>query len=362
MKIGLVCPYSLAAPGGVQNHVIGLAAWLASAGHDVSVLAPDEWDGPPPAGVAMSSSGPSLPLRHNGSVARLAVGVRPAAAVAGWLRDGDFDVVHVHEPLTPGLGLATLRHSDAPVVGTFHAARPDEYLHELSGVVLANTLDRIDAPIAVSAAAARLARAALGREPEIIPNGVDVSAFPLAQDGRWRGGERPRVSFLGRDEPRKGLAVFLEAAPRIQALLPGVDIVVATGESRPVPPGVRLLLQPDDEARNALLAGSDVYVAPNTGRESFGIVLIEALACGARVVASDIDAFQALFPGESGGAITFFPVGDSGALADMVSLSARTPVPPQTARSLAGRYDWSQVGPQIVARYSRLAGAGGSIA
>lgn len=355
MRIGITCPYSFDRPGGVQGHVVGLGEYLVEQGHEVGILAPgvpapDYHDRPVP---TFTSAGPAFPIPFNGSVARIAYSPRTAVIAKLWLERGGFDVVHVHEPLTPSIAWQVVALSPAPVVATTHAARTDVRLHVAAGQVFRQRLNRIDDVIAVSDVAADLAETYLGRRPRIVPNGIWVSDFASPSPATpWRGGERPRVTFMGRDEPRKGLDVFLAAVPALQEV-GDLELVVAGAAGRELPAGVRPLHARDDAARMRLLAGTDVFVAPATGGESFGIVLLEALAAGCQVVASDLEAFSAVL-GEAG---FIFPTGDAEALASGVAAALASPRPPAVLAERAGRFDWSRVGAEVEAVYERFSRA-----
>jgi phosphatidyl-myo-inositol alpha-mannosyltransferase len=405
MRVGLVCPYSFDSPGGVQNHVLGIARELARAGHQPHILAPGELGPPltsPESGllrqpssacrcrlgplsgeaVEFTSAGQAMAVPYNGSIARVNFGPLSAARVRRWLRAGQFDLVHIHEPITPSIALLALWAADVPVVVTFHTATPRSRSMQLAGGALRAAIEKIDAGIAVSESARRVVVQHLGRDAVVIPNGFDFAAFdhvrsvssrqPLEKWARvtdlpgvslslgptFRGGEgaRPRVMFLGRvDEPRKGLDVLLAALPAIRAGLGDVDLVVAGQGSIALPPGVRMVGAVSDETKVDLLAGSDVFVAPHRDRESFGIVLLEAMASGAPVVASALPAFaDVLRPAGSDEALgELVPVGDSDALAGAVIATVRRPQPDrvQRARDHARRFDWSRVAPAITAVY-----------
>ena len=362
LRVGLVCPYSVDRPGGVQNHVLGLAGALRDLGHRPAVLAPGDLG---PADGEFTSAGPALPVPYNGSIARVSFGPVTAARVRRWLRQGDFDLVHLHEPITPSIALLALRHADVPVVATYHTATPRSRTMQLAGDALRRLIEKIDAGIAVSESARDVVVRHLGRDPVVVPNGFEHAWFRREQaaaspgPGRWRGGERPRLTFLGRlDEPRKGLAVLLDALPAIRAAIGEVEVCLA---GHGMPPGgstallgVRVLGGIDEEHKRTLLAGTDVFVASQVARESFGIVLLEALAAGAEVVASDLSAFVELLhrPGEvSAGQL--FRRGDPLALAAAVTRVLGDGVRRQpTAADHAARYDWSEVAPRIAQIYA----------
>jgi len=365
VRIGLVCPYTWDVPGGVQAHVRDLAESLLQLGHQVSVLTPV--DDPDTADLQpyVVAAGRAVPVPYNGSVARLAFGPLTLTRTRRWLRKGRFDVLHLHEPTVPSLSMLALFAARGPIVATFHTATSRSRALQVMGTALQPGLEKITGRIAVSPAARRVVVEHLGHDAVLIPNGVSVRAFegasalPDAPPG-------PKVVFLGRlDEPRKGLAVLLDALPSLTRQVPGVQLLVAgPGEvdqamADPLPANVHLLgLVPEaDKAR--VYATGDVYCAPNTHGESFGIVLIEAMAAGTPVVASDLEAFRrVLDDGEAG---VLVPVGKSAALADAL---ADLLLDPERRRwlSVAGSrvvqaYDWVHVTKQVVAVYETVEAA-----
>ena len=360
LRVGLVCPYSFDHPGGVQNHVLGLAAHLREHGHAPAVLGLGTPELTPALAGRFTSAGVAVPVRYNGSVARVRFGPRSAARVRRWLAAGDFDLLHVHEPITPSISLLALWAAEVPVVATFHTATPRSRSMQLAGSTLRGTVEKLDAGIAVSEPARRVVQRYLGRDPLVIPNGFSYGEFATgAQSGSgWRGGHRPRLVFLGRvEEPRKGLDVLMAALPAVRAVHPDLEVVVAGRGHRALPSWVRRETSVTDGEKAALLAGADVFVAPHTERESFGIVLLEAMASGAPVVASDLPAFAALLehdpadPHRGMGAL--FPTGDADALAAalLAALDARDAIRTERGRRHARRFDWSLIGPSVVEVY-----------
>ncbi|HEY6811615.1 MAG TPA: glycosyltransferase family 4 protein [Propionibacteriaceae bacterium] len=355
LRVGIVCPYSFDVPGGVQNHVLGLARYLRHAGHRPYVLAPGEL-GRATEGLDVedfASVGAAMPVRYNGSVARVNFGPLSAARVGRWLRQGKFDVLHIHEPITPSISLLALWTAEQPVVATFHAATPRSRSMQLAGGVLGGVIEKIDASIAVSESARNVVVQHLGRDAVVIPNGIQFDDFACLRQMR---GDHPRLIFLGRlDEPRKGLDVLLAAAPLIMKTRPDLEVIVAGQGNRPLPGWCRSLGMISLEAKIALLASADVFVAPHLARESFGIVLLEAMASGVPIVASELPSFLDVLgsPQDEGRLGEVFTAGDAGGLADSVVRVLEQPNPRRTVRAqeAARRYDWSAVGATVVAVY-----------
>ncbi|HEV7189127.1 MAG TPA: glycosyltransferase family 4 protein, partial [Blastococcus sp.] len=229
MRIGLVCPYQWDVPGGVQYHVRDLARTLRGMGHHVEILTPaereesvdEEW---------ITFAGRTVPIPYNGSMASVQFGPVSAARVRRWLREGHFDVVHVHEPAPPSVSLLVCMIAKGPIVATFHAATVRSKFLAAWGPVVRPWLERISGRIAVSDFARRVQVEHLGGDAVIIPNGVHVSAFADGPSlpGVTRGVDGPTIGFLGRfDEPRKGLPVLLEAMRIVVRRYPGARLLVA---------------------------------------------------------------------------------------------------------------------------------------
>jgi phosphatidylinositol alpha-mannosyltransferase len=362
VRVGLVCPYSLDVPGGVQNHVSDLAQVLTGRGHDVGVLAPGDEDVEHPPHVTVV--GRAVPVRYNGSVARVAFGPRVAARTAKWLRDGGFDVLHVHEPVSPSVSLVALWAAEVPVVATFHSAHLRSRTMSSLAAVLRPTIEKISARIAVSESARSTLVEHLGGDPVVIPNGLFCADFSQAQPRvRWQQ-PGPTIVFLGRtDEPRKGLDVLLQAFPPILERHPTTRLLVAghgevdlSGVPGDARRQVEVLGQLSDVDRARLLSSATVYVAPQVGGESFGIVLVEAMAAGAPVAASALPAFRSvLADGELG---VLFAAGDSTdcgrAVSDLLSDSSIRERLRHSAAAAVLRYDWSGVTDDIVAVYDTV--------
>lgn len=363
MRVGLVCPYSLDVPGGVQNHVHDLASSLQRCGHAVSVLAPaGPQDGLPEYVVR---AGRAVPVRYNGSVARLTFGPLSMSRTRRWLRAGDFDVVHVHEPTTPSLSMLALSASEVPVVATFHTATERSRALAAAAGLLGPTLDKIAVRIAVSELARHTLVQHLGGTAVVVPNGLFVERFAGQAPDPAYGSAGGTLAFLGRfDEPRKGLPVLLKAFERVSEKRPDARLLIAGRGtvsdarrrlSRSTRDRVEFLGAVPDETRAELLASADVFVAPNLGGESFGIVLIEAMAAGTAVVASDIPAFRAVL--DDGRLGWQFRTGDSDDLAGVVL--GVLDDPDAGERVAAGarevwRYDWGTVSKRIQQVYASV--------
>ena len=258
-----------------------------------------------------------MPVPYNGSVARVNFGPLSAARVRRWLRNGRFDLIHIHEPITPSISLLALLAAEQPVVATFHTATPRSRSMRLASEVLGAAIEKIDAGVAVSESARNVVVQHLGRDAVVIPNGIRFDEFarrPIAESPH--SSESPRLVFIGRlDEPRKGLEVLLAAVPQIRQARPNLEVIVAGQGSRPLPSWCRSLGAIDDEAKIDVLGSADIYAAPPS-RESFGIVLLEAMASGLQIVASDLPSFVDLLgaPQDDGRLGEVFPVGDHRAL------------------------------------------------
>ncbi|WP_091044716.1 glycosyltransferase [Glycomyces sambucus] len=367
MRIGIVSPYSFDVPGGVQFHIRDLAETLIDAGHDVSVLAPaTETEGLPDFVV---SGGKAVAVPYNGSIARLAFGPLSAARVRKWCNEGGFDVIHVHEPLTPSLSCLAVLNARCPVVATFHTAMTRSRMLAAGKHMAQLVLENLSARIAVSAYARKVQVEHLGGGAVEIPNGVPVAfyrkAAPLADkpDG-------PTIGFMGRfTEPRKGFPILRDAFARLAADRPDLHLlVVGRGDPEAATAGldpdtasrIRFLGAVSDEEKASMLAGVDLYVAPNTGGESFGMILTEAMAAGTCVLASDIEAFRSVL--DDGRAGELFTMGDA---ADLAARAGRLLDEPERrtayterANEWVRRYDWPEVAARLLEVYRAAIEAG----
>jgi phosphatidyl-myo-inositol alpha-mannosyltransferase len=370
MRIGMVCPYSFDVPGGVQSHVLQLAEVMRARGQNVSVLAPSSPHVALPEYVV--SAGRAVPIPYNGSVARLQFSPAVHGKVRRWLADGDFDVLHLHEPNAPSLSMWALRVAEGPIVATFHTSTTKSLTLAVFQGVLRPWHEKIVGRIAVSDLARRWQMEALGSDAVEIPNGVDVASFASAPllDGYPRPGKT--VLFLGRfDEPRKGMAVLIDALPGLVEHFPGVQVLIVgrgdQDELRSKAGGLgghlRFLGQVDDAVKASALRSADVYCAPHTGGESFGIVLVEAMAAGTPVVASDLHAFRRVL--RNGDAGRLVPVEDGAALAaGLVAVLENDQLAKRYVAAGADavrRYDWSVVANQIMQVYETVAGSGAKV-
>src|SRR5215469_10374539 len=364
MRIGIACPYSWDVPGGVQQHIRDLAEALIELGHEVSVIAPADEDRRLPGYVV--PAGKAMPVPYNGSVARLAFGPLSASRVRRWLRDGSFDVLHVHEPTVPSLSLLACWAAAGPIVATVHTAMPRSRVLLATQAVLRSALEKIDGRIAVSEAARTTLVQHLGGDAVLIPNGVAthryLSATPL--DG-WPG-TGGSIGFLGRmDEPRKGLAVLLEAFEILGRARPGLRLLVAgpgdlDDAMARVPTDLRdrvhMLGEVTEEGKVQVLHSVDVFCSPNTGGESFGIVTAEAMAAGAAIVASDLEAFRMVLRGGTAGEL--FSTGDAAELARVAGAllddPARRAKLSAAALDAVRDYDWSVVAREVLSVYETV--------
>jgi phosphatidylinositol alpha-mannosyltransferase len=359
LRIGIVCPYSWDVPGGVQNHIRDLAEFLINNGHYVEVLAPATESDDLPDYVV--SAGRAVSIPYNGAVARVLFGVVANSRVRSWINDGNFDLLHLHEPAIPSLALLACWAGEGAMVGTFHAAAKYQKAIVAIGPILEPVIEKLSARIAVSEAARLTLTAHLETDAIVIPNGIYADNY---RDGsaqaQWQGNT---IGFLGRfEEDRKGLPVLLDALPIISRFIPDIRVLIAgPGDSEEVlekvDPQLRnrveFLGKISEEAKADFLASVSLYIAPNTGGESFGIILAEAMAGGAAVVASDIPAFADVLGNGKFGAL--FESENSEALAkvviDLLRDDAKRKELAAAGAIHAQRFDWSQVGEEIFEVY-----------
>ena len=359
LRIGIVCPYSWDFPGGVQNHIRDLAEFLINNGHHVEVLAPatESEDLPD----YLISAGKAVSIPYNGAVARVLFGIGANSRVRSWINEGNFDLLHLHEPAIPSLSLLACWAGEGAMVGTFHAAAKYQKAIVAIGPILEPVIEKLSARIAVSESARLTLTAHLETDAIVIPNGIYADNY---RDGlahpEWQGNT---IGFLGRfEEDRKGLPVLLDALPIISRFIPDIRVLIAgPGDSDEV------LEKVDPQLRNRVeflgkiseadkadfLASVSLYIAPNTGGESFGIILAEAMAGGAAVVASDIPAFADVLGNGQFGAL--FESENSESLAKVVIDLLRDHNKREELANAgaihAQRFDWSQVGEEIFEVY-----------
>jgi len=364
MRIGIVCPYSWDIPGGVSAHVNDLAQALIRMGHYVSVLAPAEFDELLPDFVV--STGKPRAVKYNGSTARLSFGPLVARKVSKWIEEGDFDVLHVNEPLSPSLSVLACWAANGPIVATWHSAMDRSRMMLTLSKLGQTAMEKVSARIAVSEAARATLIKHVGGDAVVIPNGVDVSMFTNATPMFGWPGPNLSIAFLGRgDEPRKGLEILVDAYPQIRKSFPNVRLLIA-GPGEPADTLKKLskvdrasvtvlgMIAPQDKP--SVLASGTIYVAPNTGGESFGIVLLEAMASGTPVVASDLEAFEQVL--DFGRAGITFENENSDDLARVVcellrDEAKRTELIRQ-GRLRAAQFDWNVVANEIVNVYESV--------
>lgn len=354
LRIGMVSPYSLSIPGGVQAQALGLCRELRRLGHEARLLGP--CDGPPPEPF-VTPLGNSLPTSANGSMAPLAPDAPAALRTIRALNDERFDVIHLHEPLAPGPTMTALFMHAAPTVGTFHAAgRSSSY--KAFGRVLGRWADKIDRRVAVSKDALELARAWLPGDYDILFNGVEVDVIANARPTPRRA---PTILFLGRHEERKGLAVLLEAMTRLPA-----DVRLWIIGDGPDTAGLMTRFEHDERItwlgrvnegeKLARLRGASVFCAPSLHGESFGVVLIEAMAAGTPVVASSLDGYRNVATDGQDAVLT--PPGDADALAAALARVLGDPALAERLRSAgrtrAERFSMSTLANEYVSIYRQL--------
>jgi phosphatidyl-myo-inositol alpha-mannosyltransferase len=371
MKIGLVSPYDYAVPGGVGEHISALDAKFREMGHNTIILTPNSNDGREEHHDNVISLGRVTPLRINGSTARITLSMWLTHRVRQILREEQFDVLHIHEPLMPALPLTALRCSETITVGTFHA-HGQSYASNLGYLVgktiVKRRVRKLHGRIAVSNTAQRFVGSYFPGDYTVIPNGIDLEWWqrPAKPLERFADG-RPNVLFLGRLENRKGLKYLIRAFQQVRQEVPGARLIVA-GDGRLRAGFERYVWRHDLEAdvfftgyiaaeeRPRYFASADVFCAPSTGQESFGIVLLEAMACGKPIVASNIDGYRDVVTNRREGMLV--PVKDedalAGALVELLSNPVRRQEMAERGRQTVQQYSWSRVAKWILDYYGEV--------
>jgi phosphatidylinositol alpha-mannosyltransferase len=354
-RIGIVCPYGWDTPGGVQAHIADLATYLISQGHYVSVLAPTSEEENLPDYVV--SAGKPISIPYNGAVARILFGPIAFSRVRHWIAQGEFDLLHLHEPAIPSISLLACFAAEGPLVGTFHASAKKQKAIFAIGPILEPVIEKLTARIAVSEAARETLTEHLETDAVVVPNGIYARRLANgALNPQWSGNS---IGFIGRfQEPRKGLSILVSALPQIIREVPDVRVIVAgPGDAaeflQDVPSHLHdrfsFLGRITEQEKADFLHSIGVYVAPNTGGESFGIILAEALAAGAAVVASDIPAFKALLGNGAYGSL--FSSEDASSLANSISSLLKNPTEREKlkieGKIYAQKFDWDEVAMRI---------------
>lgn len=367
-RIGMVSPYGWDTPGGVQIHIKELAEYFIALGHEVSVIAPvsdesaitEPW---------LISAGRPLALPFNGAIARVAFGPVATSRVRQWIATNNFDLLHLHQPEVPSLSLLACWSAEGPMVGTFHTAAPKQRSLVAVSPILEPIIEKLSARIAVSEMARATLREHFQTDAVVIPNGLDTSKFASAAPN-IETSEKRSIGFLGRfEEPRKGLNVLFSALPAIVRAIPDITFRIAgPGDPDAVLKGlpsvlrghVEFLGRLTESEKAAFLTSVDLYVAPNTGGESFGIILIEAMAAGAAIVASDIPAFAEVLQGGEFGRLFTSESPESLAHEVIALLSKPEKIRENSAavKIAARRYDWSNVAAEISDVYEAALASG----
>lgn len=368
MRIGMVSPYAWDVPGGVQAHIRDLANYFRAEGNEVSILAPAIDEGSLQDDFVVSAGRP-VAIPYNGAVARVLFGPVAATRVRQWIQRNDFEILHLHEPAIPSLSLLACSIAEGPMVGTFHAAAPRQKVAFAIAPLLEPVIEKLRARIAVSEVARETLTVHLDTDAVVIPNGIDAAFFANAQKNEdWQ--REFTIGFLGRfDEPRKGLKVLLDALPEIAKSISNVRILIAgPGEGlsimQEVSPSLRnrltFLGRLDEMEKASFFKSIDLYLAPNTGGESFGIILAEAMAAGVPILASDLPAFKNVLG--SGRYGVNFKTGDSISLAREVIRIATSPKLrlelSGNAKEGSAQFDWRTVGPEVMNVYLHAIGEG----
>jgi phosphatidylinositol alpha-mannosyltransferase len=370
MRIGIVCPYDWSVPGGVKQHIQDLSESLIDLGHYVNVLTPTSDEDSLP--IWATSAGSTIALPYNGSIARIKFDPAAFTRTRNWLRAGQFDILHLHEPISPSPSIIAAWSARGPIVATHHTSNDSMYAVKNMQFLLQPMMEKVIARIAVSEEAKKTMIDHLGGDAVVIPNGVRVSNFIHAEVLPGFNKENT-VVFVGRlDEPRKGIQVLLKAMPKVFDKFPKLKLLL-------VGPGdeAEILKDLDTEYHSRIefkgyvasalkascYASASVYVAPNLGGESFGIVLLEAMASGTPVLASDLPAFRkVLNEGEFG---YLFKTNDEQDLAtkliELLDSAEKRKNFQDKGFIRANQYDWSVIVRQIMDVYDSVKSVEGRI-
>lgn len=372
MRIGIVCPYDFAYPGGVTTHVTHLDEELTRRGHYVRILAPSSSNAADLGHPRLFVLGKPFPWPSNGSVARITMSWGLVPRIRRLLREQQFDVIHLHEPFCPFLSTDVLRLSKTINVGTFHAFYTRSRAYALGRFLLRRYVPKLHARTAVSVPARDFVSRYFPGEYRLIPNGIDVDRFtpwgpllPEFQDGQYN------ILFVGRLEKRKGAHLLVRAFAQVKAELPNSRLVVLGPGNRGRGQIEKLVekLGLDDVVLTGLVPhrelpvyyrSAHVFCAPALGQESFGMVLLEAMASGAPVIASDIPGYASVAGNGAGGVLV--PRGDVSALAHSIVMllkdEGRREHMALLGRQCAETYSWTRVADQVESLYGELAGQG----
>ena len=372
MKLALVSPYDFAYPGGVTQHVANLAEQFMAHGHEVHIVAPssDDETEPVSAGSApLHRIGRVVSIPANGSVARITLSLRSYLQAKQLLQEQQFDLIHLHEPLMPALPLTVLRHSNSVNIGTFHAFRNTPLTYFYGKPILRPFFRKLHGHITVSNAAREFVGEYFPADYRVIPNGIDFQRFNTRYPRLEQlADNRPTVLFVGRLEKRKGLKFLLRAWPQVLERQPDARLVVV-GRGRPLEGYRRFAARQGWSPEDVLFAGyvpgedlpryyqsCDVFCAPNTGQESFGIVLLEAMAAGAPNVAADIPGYRDVVAHGVQGLLV--EPRNPGALADSICRLLANPELRASMRRLgqehARAYDWPSVATRVLDYYAEV--------
>jgi len=363
LRIGIVCPYDWSVPGGVKQHIQDLSESLVDLGHYVNVLTPTSDEESLPAYA--TNAGSTIALPYNGSIARIKFDPAAFTRTRNWLREGKFDILHLHEPTSPSPSIIAAWSARGPIVATHHTSNDSMYAVKNMQFLLQPMMEKVIARIAVSPEAKKTMIDHLGGDAVIIPNGVRVKNFQNTEKLSGFDAEKTIV-FVGRlDEPRKGIQVLLEAMPKVFDQISGLKLLlVGPGDKEDILKSIDAKYHSqiefkgfvDHKTKASCYATATVYVAPNLGGESFGIVLLEAMAAGAPVLASDLPAFKrVLDDGKFGQLFKTNDASDlSQSLVSLIQNKTKRGELSASGVSRAQQFDWSVIVRQILDVYESV--------